>query len=135
MTATDTAEQTVVDEAVEALLAAHDPAEESRVEFRGHQYDAGLAWVHHPVGFGGLGVSPRLQRPAERQLRAGGAPPADPSTFFLALIGPTIVTHGTDEQKRRYLRPNVHRRGALVPAVQRARLGLGLRRVGNPRRT
>ena len=105
-TPADTDEQTrIADAAVDALLASHDPAEESRVEFRGHRYDAGLAWVHHPTGFGGLGLSRRLQRTVERQLRAAGAQPADPSTFFMMLVGPTILTHGTDEQKRRYLRP------------------------------
>ena len=110
MTATeipaDTDEQTrIATDAVDALLAAHDPAEESLIEFRGHQYDAGLAWVHHPPGFGGLGLSRRVQRTVDRQLRAAGAQPADPSTFFMMLVGPTILTHGTDEQKRRYLRP------------------------------
>ena len=110
MTATeapaDTAEQTrIAEQAVDALLAEHDAAEESLIEFRGHQYDAGLAWVHHPPDFGGLGLSRRMQRVVDRRLRAGGAQPADPSTFFLMLVGPTIFTHGTDEQKRRYLRP------------------------------
>ena len=110
MTATeapaDTAEQTrIAEQAVDALLAEHDPAEESLVEFRGHQYDAGLAWVHHPPAFGGLGLSRRMQRVVDRRLRAGGAQAADPSTFFLMLVGPTIFTHGNDVQKRRYLRP------------------------------
>ena len=110
MTATDAppdtgAETRIVDEAIDALLAEHDPANETRMEFRGHTYDAGLAWVHHPPGFGGLGLSRRAQRVADRRLRDAGAQPADPSAFFSALIGPTILTHGTDEQKRRYLRP------------------------------
>ena len=74
-------------------------------EFRGHQYDAGLAWVHFPAGFGGLGLAPRFQRHIEARLRDAGAGPPDPGTFFFTLAGPTIVTHGTDEQKRRFLRP------------------------------
>ncbi len=102
----DTAEQTrIAEAAVDALLAAHDPVTESHIEFRGHQYDAGLAWVHHPAGFGGLGLPRTLQRTVDQRLRTAGARPADPSTFFMLLIGPTIVTHGTDDQKRRYLRP------------------------------
>ncbi|MYJ41588.1 MAG: acyl-CoA dehydrogenase [Acidimicrobiaceae bacterium] len=110
MTATeapaDTAEQTrIAEQAVDALLADHDPAAENHTEFRGYQYDAGLAWVHHPPGLGGLGLSRKLQRAVDRRLRDAGAQPADPSTFFLMLVGPTILTHGTDEQKRRYLRP------------------------------
>jgi len=98
-------ERTSVDEALAALLAAHDPATESAVEFRGNQYDAGLAWVHFPVGFGGLAVRPDLQKVVDQRLRAAGAPEPDPASFFLALAGPTIVTHGTDEQRRRFLRP------------------------------
>ena len=103
---TDTEAQTrIVEEAIDALLAEHDPAAETRTEFRGHTYDAGLGWVHHPPGFGGLGLPRQLQRVVDRRLRAAGAQPADPSTFFTALVGPTILTHGSDEQKRRYLRP------------------------------
>ncbi len=105
-TSADTAEQIrIADQAIDAFLAEHDPAAENPAALRGHQYDAGLAWVHHPAGFGGLGLSRKLQRAVDRRLRAAGAQPADPSTFFMMLIGPTILTHGTDEQKRRYLRP------------------------------
>ncbi len=104
MTATTTPLQ-IVDEAIDALLAAHDPASTPDVELRGARYDAGLAWVHFPVGFGGLGLRPELNRHIETRLRQVGAAPADPTTFFMALAGPTIVTHGTDEQKRRFLRP------------------------------
>ena len=100
-----TTESTVVDAVLDALLAAHAPQVESHHEFRGHQYDAGLAWVHFPVGFGGLGLRPDQQKRIDQRLRAAGAKPADPGSFFLALAGPTIVTHGNDEQKRRFLRP------------------------------
>ena len=94
-----------VDDAIDALLAEHDPTTMSVEEFRGYQYDAGLAWVHFPVGFGGLELAPRYQRHIETRLRNAGAGPADPGSFFFTLAGPTIVTHGTDEQKNRFLRP------------------------------
>ncbi len=98
-------ETKLVEEAIDELLRNHPPADCSRIEFRGHQYDHGLAWVHFDEGQGGLGVRPPLQRLVEERLREAGAEPADPSTFFLQLAGPTIATHGSDEQKRRFLRP------------------------------
>ena len=94
-----------IDDAIDALLAEHDPTTMSVEEFRGYQYDAGLAWVHFPVGFGGLELAPRFQRHIETRLRNAGAGSGDPGIFFFTLAGPTIVTHGTDEQKRRFLRP------------------------------
>ena len=99
------AEAKKVHDAVADLLRDHDPSALPREEFRGYQYDYGLAWVHFPEGFGGLGVRPQLQRDVERALREAGAKPTDPATFFLNLAGPTIVTHGNDEQKERFLRP------------------------------
>jgi len=38
----------VIDERLEQLLSKADPAEVSQEEFRGVQYDLGLAWVHFP---------------------------------------------------------------------------------------
>ncbi len=60
---------------------------------------------HFPVGFGGLGLRPDLNRHIDNRFREAGAAAADPTTFFMALAGPTIVTHGGDEQKQRFLRP------------------------------
>ena len=91
--------------ALARLLEDHDPATEAPREFRGHQYDAGLAWVYFDEGAGGMGVRPDLQTPVERVLAARGLAPREPVEFFLHLAGPTIATHGTQEQKDRFLRP------------------------------
>ncbi|MFZ8967629.1 MAG: acyl-CoA dehydrogenase family protein [Ilumatobacteraceae bacterium] len=99
------ADHELVMDAVTSFLADNDPTTMTNVEFRGARYDAGLAWVHFPVKFGGLGVRPDLNRVVESQMRAAGAGPADPTSFFMALAGPTIVTHGTDAQRDRFLRP------------------------------
>ena len=55
-TARDTQTATV-EAAIDALLAAHDPKTTDTIAFRGARYDAGLAWVHFPVGFGGLDLA------------------------------------------------------------------------------
>ncbi len=103
MTTTSPLQQ--VDAAIDAVLASHDPAATADIDLRRARYDAGLAWVHFPVGFGGLGMRPDLNRHIDRRFREAGAAATDPTTFFMALAGPTIVTHGSDEQKRRFLRP------------------------------
>lgn len=95
----------LVEETIDRLLAEHDPKTTDDRTFRGARYDMGLAWVHFPTGFGGLGLRPELNRRIEERLRHAGAAPQDPSSFFMALAGPTIVTHGSDEVKRRFLRP------------------------------
>ncbi len=93
-----------VEVALDALLAATDPASMPDVDFRGARYDAGLAWVHFPAGFGGLGLRPEFNGVIEKRCREAGAAATDPTTFFMALAGPTIVTHGSDEVKERFLR-------------------------------
>src|SRR5690606_12305 len=105
VTSVDLSPLDTVDAAIEALLRDHDPTTTPDVEFRGARYDAGLAWVHFPVGFGGLGLDRSLNGHIEKRLREAGAKPANPVLFFQNLAGPTIVTHGTDEQKQRFLRP------------------------------
>ena len=95
-----------VDSLIDDLLAAHDPETTDQTAFRGAQYDLGLAWVHFPSGLGGLGLAPRVQRHVERRLREAGVPAPHGTLFFgLSLAGPTVVTHGRDELRKRALRP------------------------------
>ena len=94
-----------IDTAIDALLSEHDPKSLSTIEFRGYQFDAGLGIVHFPVGRGGLGLAPKLQRHIDKRLNEAGREPEDPTTFFRYLAGPTIEAHGDDAVKDRFLRP------------------------------
>ena len=95
----------LVAERVDKLLSELDPATTDQVEFRGRQYDLGLAWVHFPEGFGGLGIKPIHQRDVDRKLYGAGAKPPGSRHFFgLTMAGPTMVTNGSDELRNRLLR-------------------------------
>lgn len=89
------------------LLAAHPPATTEAIDFLKARFDAGLAWVHYPVGLGGLGAPRSLQSVVDAELAAAGAPDNDPRRIGIGLgmAAPTILKYGTDEQKRRFLRP------------------------------
>src|SRR3712207_8617819 len=99
-------DEQLVNERLDQLLAQHDPKSTDATTFLGAQFDLGLAWVHFPEGNGGLGLSPKLQKTInERIADAGG-----PNAYYRNPIGhgmsaPTIVTHGSEDQKKRYLRP------------------------------
>ena len=57
-------------------------------------------------GCGGLGLPPSLQDLVDRPLRQAGAPhPYLRNPIGYGMGAPTVVAHGSDDQKRRYLRP------------------------------
>ncbi|MFF4749710.1 acyl-CoA dehydrogenase family protein [Streptomyces sp. NPDC002514] len=89
------------------LLAGHPPASTGRLDFLRARFDAGLAWVHYPEGLGGLGAPRSLQAVVDAELAAAGAPDNDPRRIGIGLgmAAPTLLRHGTDEQRRRHLRP------------------------------
>jgi alkylation response protein AidB-like acyl-CoA dehydrogenase len=89
------------------FLHAHDPATTDRLEFLRARYDAGLAWVHYPVGYGGLGLGQALQPEVDRLFAETGAPDNDPQRngIGLGMAAPTILRFGTEEQRQRFLRP------------------------------
>src|SRR5688572_22439571 len=92
----------LVAERVDQLLADHPPAETQPQEFWGAQYDAGLAWVYFPEGYGGLGASPNLQGFVDERLRAAGAPNNfGRNPIGLGMGAPVVLTHGSEAQKQR----------------------------------
>jgi alkylation response protein AidB-like acyl-CoA dehydrogenase len=92
---------------VAAFLADHPPATTDRLDFLRARFDAGLAWVHFPAGLGGLGASRASQTAVTDAFAAAGAPDNNPRRIGIGLgmAAPTILRHGTDGQKQRYLRP------------------------------
>jgi alkylation response protein AidB-like acyl-CoA dehydrogenase len=68
--------------------------------------DSGWAVPTWPEEWFGRGLTGDLAAVVARELREAGAV-GPPAGLGLMLAGPTIVAHGSDEQKRRYLRPIV----------------------------
>jgi alkylation response protein AidB-like acyl-CoA dehydrogenase len=94
-----------IDELLDRLVSENDPHGD-RFEFMGAQFDLGLAWVHFPEGRGGLGLSRRLQKRIDTRLDE--VTPHRPSSFHVIGHGmgaPMLETHGTEDQKDRFLRP------------------------------
>ncbi|MFF3274215.1 acyl-CoA dehydrogenase family protein [Streptomyces chrestomyceticus] len=89
------------------LLAAHPPATTAPLDFLRARFDAGLAWVHFPRGLGGLDAPRALQAVVDAELEAAGTPDNNPRRIGIGLgmAAPTILRFGTDEQKKRFLRP------------------------------
>ena len=107
MSAAITAEEADVQRRVDDLLAANPPARTDRQTFLEAQFDAGLAWVAFPEGCGGLGLTPKVQRVVDTALAQAGAPAPDVARNIIGhgMAAPTIVAHGTPEQRARYLKP------------------------------
>jgi alkylation response protein AidB-like acyl-CoA dehydrogenase len=89
------------------FLASHDPQRTDRLEFLNARFDAGLAWVHYPAGLGGQNLPRSLQAAVDRAFADADAPANHPERngIGLGMAAPTILAHGTAEQKERWLRP------------------------------
>ncbi len=96
-----------LDARVRELLANHDPAHTDPREFLTARFDAGLAWVQFPDGHGGLGVPQSFQEQVDGALAAAGAPEPGVAKngIGFGMAAPTIAAFGTEEQKRKFLRP------------------------------
>ncbi|MGV9453794.1 acyl-CoA dehydrogenase family protein [Streptomyces sp. NPDC003635] len=89
------------------FLAGHDPTTTTATDFLLARYDAGLAWVHFPPGWGGLGAPRALQAVVDAELEAAGAVTGTPGHAVIGhgMAAPVLLAWGSTEQKRRFLRP------------------------------
>jgi alkylation response protein AidB-like acyl-CoA dehydrogenase len=94
-------------ERTRALVKEVNPDEVDRATFRGAQYDRGLAWVHFPEGYGGLGLSPKMQQVVNGELRERCKTVYSDMALNPIGIGmgaPTVLTHGTEWMKDNLLK-------------------------------
>jgi alkylation response protein AidB-like acyl-CoA dehydrogenase len=69
--------------------------------------EGGLAGVTWPKEFGGQGLGPIEQVIVNQEISRAGVP-GILDVIGVGMLGPTIMAHGTDEQKARYLGPMLH---------------------------
>jgi len=75
-----------------------------RVEWQRQLHAAGWAGVSWPKEYGGRGASPVEQAIFSAEMVRADAP-SPANVLGLAMGGPTVIAHGTDEQKDRYVAP------------------------------
>jgi alkylation response protein AidB-like acyl-CoA dehydrogenase len=94
-------------------LAANHPGREPEGDDAGFSFrrnwqrklhDAGWAGVSWPTEYGGRGATLVEQAIYNEEFVRAQAPSAA-NVLGLAMGGPTVIAHGTEEQKRRYLEP------------------------------
>jgi alkylation response protein AidB-like acyl-CoA dehydrogenase len=85
-----------------------DPIEEAEMlprirAWRATLWEAGYGWIAGPTEYGGAGLPTAYQRAFEQLTRGFDVPGDSSLTIGLGMIAPTILRHGTEEQKQRYL--------------------------------
>jgi alkylation response protein AidB-like acyl-CoA dehydrogenase len=89
-------------------LEANVPQQElktldERKQWHRQMYDAGYVGMHWPKEFGGQGWGPMRMAIAADEMACANAP-APINGLGIGFIGPTIIIHGTEWQKQRYLK-------------------------------
>jgi alkylation response protein AidB-like acyl-CoA dehydrogenase len=93
-----------VRDAVRAFIEAEYDEDRALVEWIEVLVDSGWAKPTWPVEWFGHGLSNDLAVAAYEEFAAVDAP-GPPSGLAVMLAAPTIITHGTEEQKQRFVRP------------------------------
>jgi alkylation response protein AidB-like acyl-CoA dehydrogenase len=115
----DSPEQAEYRRKVRAWLEAHrqdapsksgnleDAYLDARKRWQGELAEGGLAGITWPKEYGGQGLGPIEQVIANQEIGKAGVP-GILDVIGVGMLGPTLIAHGTDEQKTRYLGPMLH---------------------------
>jgi alkylation response protein AidB-like acyl-CoA dehydrogenase len=88
-------------------LKDEDEIVAARREWQRKLAEAGLAGITWPKEFGGQGLGPIEQVIANQEISRAGVP-GILDVIGVGMLGPTIMAHGSDAQKARYLGPMLH---------------------------
>jgi len=75
--------------------------------WQGKLAEAGLAGATWPKEYGGQGIGPVESVVISQEMQQAGVP-GILDVIGVGMLGPTIIAHGTEEQKQRYLGPMLH---------------------------
>lgn len=79
-----------------------DDAFQYRRDWQRTMYDAGWAGIHWPQAYGGRGATLIEQAIFSLEMARAQAPEMA-NALGLMIVGPTVMAHGTEEQKKRYI--------------------------------
>lgn len=90
----------------EELVEENRDILDDQFAFRGKQYDAGLAMVHFPEGYGGLGGNRGQQAVIDGVLRTYGVTYEDLriNPIGIGMGAPTVLAYGSEELKQKHIR-------------------------------
>jgi alkylation response protein AidB-like acyl-CoA dehydrogenase len=107
MDLTYTAEDLAFQARTRAWLAEHLPVKletlDDRKAWHRELYEAGFIGMGWPKAYGGWEARPMEQAIVAEEMARAGAP-GSINGLGLAICGPTLIVHGTEAQKQRYLR-------------------------------
>jgi alkylation response protein AidB-like acyl-CoA dehydrogenase len=91
----------------EGAITDEDEIIAARRAWQGKLAEGGLAGVTWPKDFGGQSLGPIEQVIVNQEISRAGVP-GILDAIGVGMLGPTIIAHGTEEQKSRYLAPLLH---------------------------
>jgi len=105
----------------EELVEENRDILDDQFAFRGKQYDAGLAMVHFPEGYGGLAGNRGQQAIIDGVLRSYGVKYEDLriNPIGIGMGAPTVLAYGSEELKQKHLRKIFTGRRRVVSVVLR----------------